>query len=483
MHCLLAPRPDFSRAGEDEKGATDEIQPGDNASTITPSDTGAAQGVADETTPAIPSNVTPSGTGAAQGVADEAAPAIPSNVTPSDTGAAQGVADETTPAIPSNDPPSDTGAAQGVADETTPAMPSSVTPSDIGAAQGVTDETTPAIPSISETENVLAAVAAASIAPQEGVVAGSEVLEGSEVAGTGGVVSVGIKVEKEAENTDQRPEQTVETAAVVVKAEGKPTEETLQSGAATSAGAQNENDGPAKPSQAQDAAQETASSVAQKPDLKIPVPVVDVASLGKGGGLIGDDDDKVFIPQASPAPSLSQYTSKGKEANGRVALNKYDVEAWKVLVSEVQSGGMKHLAAEIYERLLEVFPTSGRHWLSYANVYVAENKKPQAIAVLERGACLWLSCCPHVAPTLGADSHTHTPARQLAIVPASAAVCAAVLCCDEMLMCAAVLSCDEMQRSCNARTWTFGARSSFTMSASPKTLRMWARHTSALSSA
>ena len=42
--------------------------------------------------------------------------------------------------------------------------------------------------------------------------------------------------------------------------------------------------------------------------------------------------------------------------------------------------------------MLEVFPTSGRHWLSYANTFVAENKKPQAIAVLQRA----LQHCPHV---------------------------------------------------------------------------------------
>jgi hypothetical protein len=31
----------------------------------------------------------------------------------------------------------------------------------------------------------------------------------------------------------------------------------------------------------------------------------------------------------------------------------------------------------------QVFPTSGRHWLSYANTFVAENRKPKAIGVLQ----------------------------------------------------------------------------------------------------
>lgn len=118
---------------------------------------------------------------------------------------------------------------------------------------------------------------------------------------------------------------------------------------------------------------------------------VDLAALGRGGGLMGDDDE-VFMPQVALAPSLSQYTAKAKEASGKVELNKYDIEAWKVLISEVQTGAMKHLAGEVYERVLQVFPTSGRHWLSYANTFVAENKKPKAIGVLQRA----LPHCPHV---------------------------------------------------------------------------------------
>lgn len=119
---------------------------------------------------------------------------------------------------------------------------------------------------------------------------------------------------------------------------------------------------------------------------------VDLSSLGKGGGLIGDDEDQAFVPQASAMPSLAQYTSKAKDAHSKIERNSYDVESWKILISEVQSGSMKHLAGEVYERLLEVFPTSGRHWLSYTNTFVAENRKAKAIEVLQRA----LPHCPHV---------------------------------------------------------------------------------------
>jgi len=145
----------------------------------------------------------------------------------------------------------------------------------------------------------------------------------------------------------------------------------------------------AKPAAA--AAESAVTPTAKKAGVP-KTPLVDTASLGKGGGLIGDDEEKAFVPQAVPAPSLSQYTTKAKEANSKVELNKHDVDAWKVLIAEVQTGAMKHLASEIFERVLEVFPTSGRHWLSYANTYVAENKKSQAIAVLQRA----LPHCPHV---------------------------------------------------------------------------------------
>ena len=39
---------------------------------------------------------------------------------------------------------------------------------------------------------------------------------------------------------------------------------------------------------------------------------------------------------------------------------------------------------EVYDSVLKVFPTSGKTWLSYANTFVAENKKAQAIQVLQR---------------------------------------------------------------------------------------------------
>jgi hypothetical protein len=55
-----------------------------------------------------------------------------------------------------------------------------------------------------------------------------------------------------------------------------------------------------------------------------------------------------LAPQAAPAASLSQYTAKAKEAYSKIELNKYDVEAWKALITEVQTGPMKHLGALLY---------------------------------------------------------------------------------------------------------------------------------------
>ena len=63
---------------------------------------------------------------------------------------------------------------------------------------------------------------------------------------------------------------------------------------------------------------------------------------------------------------------------------RYDVEAWKDLVIEVQRpGGMKHLTCEIFERLLQTFPTSARHWKLYAEVLLLISK-PVALSDLRQ---------------------------------------------------------------------------------------------------
>lgn len=42
--------------------------------------------------------------------------------------------------------------------------------------------------------------------------------------------------------------------------------------------------------------------------------------------------EMAFAPDTAAAPSVAQYTVKGREAHSRVLQNKYDIEAWKVCV-------------------------------------------------------------------------------------------------------------------------------------------------------
>ena len=158
----------------------------------------------------------------------------------------------------------------------------------------------------------------------------------AEVAG-GTAQAVAVQADKEADggasaDAPAAPEALLAAAQVVVKEEPAP--------AAVAPEAEME-----PPSLAAPTSLPPAAAAVGKKDIK-----VDVANLGKGSGLMGDDDG-LFVPQASPAPSLSQYSAKAKEADARIELNKYDVDAWKSLLSEVQVGSMKHLAGEVYERV------------------------------------------------------------------------------------------------------------------------------------
>ncbi|KAG1091487.1 hypothetical protein G6F42_019418 [Rhizopus arrhizus] len=65
-------------------------------------------------------------------------------------------------------------------------------------------------------------------------------------------------------------------------------------------------------------------------------------------------------------PTKSNKASMRKERyESRVKENKYDIEAWTWLINEAQQTGDLEVIREIYERFLNVFPTSPKHWLAY----------------------------------------------------------------------------------------------------------------------
>jgi len=83
-------------------------------------------------------------------------------------------------------------------------------------------------------------------------------------------------------------------------------------------------------------------------------------------------------------------------AEERVAQDKYDVDAWLLLVSWASRQELPE-ASHVYERLLEVFPTASRQWKAYLDMAVAERDAALIKSICDRCllACpdveLWLS--------------------------------------------------------------------------------------------
>jgi len=75
-----------------------------------------------------------------------------------------------------------------------------------------------------------------------------------------------------------------------------------------------------------------------------------------------------------------------KEANRRILENSWDVEAWSKLAVDAQTAVPLEAARSIYERLLERFPTAGRHWKAYIDLEL--NHRNYATAEKLLGRCL-----------------------------------------------------------------------------------------------
>lgn len=48
-----------------------------------------------------------------------------------------------------------------------------------------------------------------------------------------------------------------------------------------------------------------------------------------------------------------------------IEQNKYDVEAWHALIRLIHTDKIDHFRENVYERLVSVFPTSGKFWKIY----------------------------------------------------------------------------------------------------------------------
>ena len=70
--------------------------------------------------------------------------------------------------------------------------------------------------------------------------------------------------------------------------------------------------------------------------------------------------------------------------DARPQMHAVEIRCPQVLMDEIQKGQMKHLRCEVLERLLQAFPTSGRHWKMYCEALVADGKREDALAALEK---------------------------------------------------------------------------------------------------
>ncbi|GAB5590553.1 mRNA 3'-end-processing protein rna14 [Umbelopsis nana] len=65
------------------------------------------------------------------------------------------------------------------------------------------------------------------------------------------------------------------------------------------------------------------------------------------------------------APAASKSAEKIEKVEQRIRDDPYDLDAWTILINEIQNSGDIAAIRDVYERVLKVFPTSARHWLGY----------------------------------------------------------------------------------------------------------------------
>ncbi|CAO3666397.1 unnamed protein product [Umbelopsis ramanniana] len=66
-----------------------------------------------------------------------------------------------------------------------------------------------------------------------------------------------------------------------------------------------------------------------------------------------------------PPTATSKAAEKIEKVEQRIRDDQYDLDAWTILINEIQNNGDIDAIRDVYERVLKVFPTSARHWLGY----------------------------------------------------------------------------------------------------------------------
>eukprot|EP00761_Pharyngomonas_kirbyi_P004739 gb/GECH01004744.1/.p1 GENE.gb/GECH01004744.1/~~gb/GECH01004744.1/.p1 ORF type:complete len:697 (+),score=189.74 gb/GECH01004744.1/:1-2091(+) len=100
---------------------------------------------------------------------------------------------------------------------------------------------------------------------------------------------------------------------------------------------------------------------------------------------VSNNDNNDSTSESKNKPTLSE---KGYKAEKRIDQDKYDTEAWTILMEEVQNMDIEN-ARSYYERFLETFPTAGRYWKFYAEHEAKANNHDKVEEIFRR--CL-LKC-------------------------------------------------------------------------------------------
>jgi cleavage stimulation factor subunit 3 len=90
------------------------------------------------------------------------------------------------------------------------------------------------------------------------------------------------------------------------------------------------------------------------------------------------------IHKEEDRPSKHLRSERAPQLEARISKDPYDVEAWQMLLSEAQSVGTEEQVRDMFERFLEKFPTSGRHWALYVEFELRVGRTDLAEAIFAR---------------------------------------------------------------------------------------------------
>ncbi|KAK9717514.1 mRNA 3'-end-processing protein rna14, variant 2 [Basidiobolus ranarum] len=126
-------------------------------------------------------------------------------------------------------------------------------------------------------------------------------------------------------------------------------------------------------------------------DREIETPPVGVIPPPEDKNLENLQEAKETVGELSQSPSEETLEHLAQIKNGRIlslekkiALDAFDTEAWQSLLAEAHLIGDIKLIRDCYERFLKQFPTSSRHWITYAEFELNHNNFANVESIFTR---------------------------------------------------------------------------------------------------